>query len=234
MKYILNWPSGAGGDFILSLIALAKKEDIGAFMTPRLNIWGYESPDVLQYRTFKFAGDFDRQQQLLDSMPTGYTLQSHVMNQSTLRLDDDVRVINIHAHDVFVEAYVALLYKIKTVALPADDIKSIYPENSYLDFAINIDYYKLFELQDIAEINTLLLSFDAPLDEIDRVVDMLALYHKKNEAILRLRMVEEVVDRKLTVNIKSFNDIQYWLEQPLGKTLEDQRRIAGKKNEIHF
>lgn len=225
MKYILNWPSGAGGDFILALIYLAKGINVDTFMLPRLNVWGHGSDAVLKYRTFKIAQDFEQQQTLLNDMPAGYIMQSHVMNQADLVLDG-IKVVNIFAPNVFVEAYVGLLYKIKTIAQPDDDIKTIYPENDFLDFAVNIDYYKLFESCDISEIKKLFEAFDAPLDDIECIARILKLYHSKNEQILRLRLTEELVDRKLTVNIGSFNDIEYWLSQPLGKTIADQEKIV--------
>lgn len=225
MKYILNWPSGAGGDFLLALMFLAKNIDAETFMLPRLNLWGHGSHSVLKYRTFKIAQDFDKQQKLLNEMPHGYVMQSHVMNQATLNLDN-VRVVNVFAPNVFVEAYVGLLYKIKTVALPEDDIKTIYPENGYLNFAVNIDYYKLFELCDDGEIEKLYNAFDAKIENITQIKKILNLYHALNESILRLRLTEELVNRKLTVDIRSMDDIEFWLSQPLGKTLEDQEAIV--------
>jgi len=231
-KYVFNWPSGGGGDFILSLI-YSYYEDSGHFSSnPRLNLWSVENKYTSDYRTFKYFDQPEKQQQVLDNMPDMCTLQTHsIARHDPLEYDDNTQVFNIYMDDRYIESYCWVLYTIKTVQLEHDQFKGLMSMNGKLPDVKNchnISYRKLFIEQDPQVIKHLFDLYNVKDYDINEVQRLLKAYDDKNNRILTITFFEDTIDRtdKRMVRMSQRKTMAYCLEKPPAKTIEAQRKIV--------
>jgi hypothetical protein len=223
MKYILNWPSGAGGDFILALIAIAKGWNTEIIHLHRLNAWNHKSGSVLKYRTFKYYDDLEKHQELYDNMPDEHVLQTHTLRDLKIKTDSNTVVVNIYVDDIYQETFIGALWKFKTEPIDENEgINHIYKENGFIEGTVNLSYEKLIVQQDETEIMRLFKAFNADIVNIDIIKHALYLYHDKNIKLLQFSHIEKNIDRKAFSDILDMDDLIFSLEQPLRKTIEDQ------------
>lgn len=226
MKYILNWPSGGGGDFILALIALAKGWNTEIIHLHRLNMWNHRSDSVLQYRTFKYYDNPEKQQEIYNSMPDDHILQTHTLNRITLDTkSNECTAVNLYASNIYQQAFIGMLHRIKTE--PIDDNVSMNIENAFIEKAINIDYHLLFGVQYEYEIEKLFRAFNCPLPDVAIIQNMLKLYHEKNIKLLTSEIIPSKINRKAFYNIASFDEMMFYLEQPFVKDFKKQGELPS-------
>ena len=223
MKYILNWPSGGGGDFILALISIAKGWNTEIIHLHRLNAWNHMSSSVLKYRTFKYYDDLEKHQELYDNMPDEHVLQTHTLRELKINTDDNTTAVNIYVDGIFQETFIGVLWKFKTEPIDENEsINHIYKENGFIEGAVNLSYEKLIVQQDETEIMRLFKAFNTDIVNIDIIKHALYLYHNKNIKLLQIAHNENNINRKAFSDILNMDDLIFSLEQPMRKTLEDQ------------
>jgi hypothetical protein len=231
-RFVFNWPSGAGGDFLLALLYTYYDHDGSFYSNPRLNLWSVQNKYTEGYRTFKYFDQPEKQQEILDNMPDMCTLQTHsIANHDPLRYDDDVQVVNIFFEDIFVEAYCHVLYKMKTVTLPHDDFQGMVNMNGKLPNSKNmhnISYNKLFIDQDPDTINQLFNVYNITDFDINEIQMLLKAYTDKNDRIIRKVFYEDEVDRTGAqyAYMHRRDSIRFCLETPARATIDEQRKIV--------
>lgn len=225
MKYILNWPSGGGGDFIIALIALTKEWKTEIIHLPRLNLWNHMSRTVLDYRTFKIYDEIDKHIKMMSDMPDDHIMQTHELGkiEQIIINDNNISAINIYASDIYQEAFMTLMHNIKTVYAQSS-LSSYYmpKENEYIESATNIDFNKLYALRDETEINLLFNAFDTEVIDMTVIKKAIELYHNRNIRLMHIMNDEDTIDRLAFSPIESFDDLIFSLEQPLRKTIDEQ------------
>jgi hypothetical protein len=205
---IFNWPSGAGGDFVLSILQLANHEFHSSQLPefPRIesnfNKWEPYPQSNFQ-RLFALQGSHD----YLDiEIASGLSADSNTivhihdlknfLNLGTM-IPDHVKIINLDSE--FQNTYLQLLYTIKS---PYDDentftIYSPEPSENIKNHLLNhknfynISYQKLYLEQDKNELRRLLDAFEFKHDDkiLNVIHNIFMDYHESNR-----RLIESIGD----------------------------------------
>lgn len=188
-RYFLNWTSGAGGDFLLSLLHLIKPFDsiTGVAVEPRINKWGVDTLDRL--RPFEIA-DLSQHQSMLDATQENEVFHYHQCNENTLNFNDIIAV-NVSPVDVLTTVFVGTLYNIKCRS--AENIKrvAVVNQNAFVIGAHNFDYNTLVVQSKLTEVERFLRVFDREHGNVLLVQHLIQKYHQYNCSLLDRYITDE-------------------------------------------
>lgn len=224
---IVNWPSGAGGDFMLSIILLLEyetgKQKETYFPSIEINFNKWSAPSSLSryIRVIDFQGesnylDFSFDNFLkkdCDNIIHIHDLDNFLKNG--LEIPDHVRIINIDTE--FQEIYIQMLYLLKSYLGEVEDLGLRPVETSkeikhllinHKNF-FNISYHKLFFEKDINELKKLLYAFniDCEDDIFSKVCEVFSNYHDANIRLLHsFKSFNDITDKNFRLSYKDRNE----------------------------
>ena len=194
---VFNWPSGAGGDFIISCANILDGKTVNFIETT--NQWSY-SPD--SYTPEKYARRMNQSNNIIDwnnmsnyKVFCMHDLPLEIENRPGLNLPKDLIIVNIDSSEQ--QPYIFLLYLMKSEAGHRKDIKIHVDETPswFIEYFksrqnfFNFKYYDLFFKQDrekIKEVVSLVATKPVTKEsDVDDLVKLFGLYNNLNQKILR-------------------------------------------------
>lgn len=179
MKYIFNWPSGTGGDFLLSLVMQNKHpEETWSEAHAMTNLWQVHNEHrITRAVKYGYEGKEDHKR-ILDSMPDGHTLQSHVFNTELLD-NDNIKCIHIYSDDIFIRSWLKIVHRCKTNNEEPDCLIDNWMPPIKKQNVLNIEYKDLID-NTHDTIQRLFDWYDIPDYDLDFNSNLFKLYHEKN------------------------------------------------------
>jgi hypothetical protein len=171
------WPSGAGGDFLITLGSILKGK-VNSITFDKRNFQFYHSQDI----SCRYNDIYIDQKE----NPTKFVVNKYVLGHDNFGVEYPVdwslfdKVVHVRAEDYYTLSYIAALYWTKVIAY--DAIKNGWEENPF-DFrhslqenwsvkemhpnVININYAALFYDTDNSAVERLYEALDMPLNEVE-------------------------------------------------------------------
>lgn len=219
---IFNWPSGAGGDFIMSLVHLAKKSGVYPVMHYPNN--KYNANDEFQdnvIRTFGMVEPID-----LSGKEHGYLIYTHCLFEYANNLPDNIIVINIDNSSNKFFTDLLLVLKSRKSEIYEHRIFSTEMASDYSDMMAGHDKFYNFKYEDILsttvnnlELERLFSIFDIQLNP--DIMECIYLYAKINEimvnrtSILSLENLRDHDAYAPSYNLGSINHLRMVLNDKL-------------------
>ena len=191
MKRIFNWPSGAGGDFLLTLLYILKKNNPYNYgFDPVLNLWG-PGNDVDQPKRLRTFGVNDTAEKLtyISKLSDNEILLMHdmfIINIFNITLSEDTKMVSIYPNSKLIEVYLSSLYNIKCRDSIEISEQNFVNETAWIHGATNYLYSDIFfdQKDDILYKFFSDMGHDMNKEECIQIKETIRLYNKLNETIL--------------------------------------------------
>ncbi len=231
-KYIINWPSGAGGDFLTILVYLHKcPGSIVASSNIMTNIWQLECKYVSPFRAVKYWGvDTNKHITILDQMSDNCTMQTHLINENVYS-NQNIKIVNIYSDSIFIKSYVNKIYECKTIRSKLDeDLDCLVHWQAKLpgDNILNIKYEDT--LDNPRQVITDLFEFyNLTNYDLDLLESLFTSYNEKNEKLIQNMTLSNRIYRdqtakpnhKFIIHMCSLEDMKEFFERPFNYKSND-------------
>lgn len=210
-KYVLIWPSGAGGDFLLTMMHLIKPfgniKAVGANML--INQWDTFCPDHERpFEPYHRLPDVIKYLKELEDGHVAMLHDKHAKNEkiADLLFNSDYKIVNIYEHDELTKLYINDLYNIKVRSAESINRKYAFVrEMQTQNYAENFAYHDL--LIEPKQIDIFVEYFDR---EVTPEISELLLRCIKLYKILNLQTLYYNYSSQLSDAKKDYTQIQQY------------------------
>lgn len=227
---LFNWPSGASGDFILTVMELVKQSDATPEYIPTVNRFhaGQDNRTNV-FRSFSSGAVPDYNNMKYDYLIHRHSIEGHVPS--------NIKIINIDNSDFIMHS--SMLYYIKTLdEFNQNDSLLFYETSDYVMSKygnrpkfVNIAYHDLFIRPDNDTIKLLYKEFGVDIDNVeDMVYNCFRLYSKLNRMLLKSITVSYIKNKpkfdKKKIALTTLEQLQLELEKAKDEISKRMERVS--------